>query len=164
MATLLPIGRILQLGFVVQNVEDAVQTYVRDFNVGGWLMLERQRSKEVIYRGVPATIDISVALAYSGDIMLELIQQHGSAPSVYSEAIADRRYGLHHLALATLSIENSICEYQSKGYRVAMRVENQNGRAAYLEKTGAPPAMLELLEISGALETFFGRVHALRVT
>ena len=50
-----------------------------------------------LFRGKLTKIDMSAAIAYSGDLQIELIYQHDDAPSIYTELPRGGRSGLQHI-------------------------------------------------------------------
>jgi hypothetical protein len=65
--------------------------------VGPWYVIRRLR-QHALYRGEPCTVTTSIALAYSGDLQLEVIHQDDDTPSIYTEFLASGREGFHLLA------------------------------------------------------------------
>ena len=55
-----------------------------------------------------AQIDMSAAIAYSGDLQIELIYQHDDAPSIYSEFSRGGRSGLQHMGVMTDSVDGDL--------------------------------------------------------
>ena len=49
------------------------------------------------YKGQPSPVDISLALANSGTLQIELIQQRNDAPSLYLDFLQAGHEGLQHL-------------------------------------------------------------------
>ena len=154
--------KLMQVAYVVQDIEKSVQGFARDFNIGGWVLSEHLEFKQLIYRGEPSSPDLSVAFAYSGEMMFELIQQHDKVPSVFTEVIDTRGYGFHHLAMAVDSLDEAICDENTKGYQVAMDVTVAAGRAAYIDAGASQPGFLELMELSKPLLELLSFVYDMR--
>jgi hypothetical protein len=159
---LLQPGQVVQVAYIVRDLEESIGNFARELNLGGWLMIENLSLTELVYRGKPGKLNVSLALAYSGEMLVELIQQHDDAPSVYTEVINTTGYGFHHLAMAVPSLDNSIREYEGKGYELAMKLSNGVSRGAYMDTRRTLPGMLELIEVSEAMRDLFGMAYRLK--
>ena len=73
----------------------------RGGRVGPWFYTERAPIHHFEYRGRPYEIHLSIALANSGPLQLELIQQRNDAPSLYREFLDAGQEGLQHIAYWT---------------------------------------------------------------
>ena len=155
-------GNIVQVAYIVRDLKESIGTFARELNLGGWLMIESLSFTELLYRKRPGTLNISLALAYSGETLIELIQQHDDAPSVYTEVINATGYGFHHLALAVPSLDDSIREYEAKGYEVALKLSNGISRGAYMDTRRTLTGMLELIEVCDAMCDLFSTAYALK--
>ena len=84
-------GPIMQNGFVVRDLEAAVHFWAETFGVGPFFAMRHIPFATCVYRGEPTDADLSVAIAYSGEHQIELVQQHNDAPSIYSEWLDERK-------------------------------------------------------------------------
>ena len=153
-------GRLMQLGHVVPNLEDAVQ-YWLDRGVGPFYEMTHVRLAKQVYRGAPTDIDMGVALSYSGSIQIELIVQHNDAPSLYKDFLAEHpEGGLHHLAFITESMDEAIAHAGILGTPVVQQWTDQlGGRYAYLEPQTGSESYIELLEATPTLLGFFEQIE-----
>ena len=62
--------------------------------------------------------EMSIALANSGDLQIELIEQRNDAPSMYKEFLDAGNEGLQHVAFWTTSYQLHFDRALSLGYRV----------------------------------------------
>lgn len=103
------------------------------------------------YHGTPASLDFSVAVAYSGPLMLELIQQNDNQASAYKEVVATRGYGFHHFAIPTNDYESDLAHFRELGFAVvnegASPADHGGSRGAYIDTTSRLPGMTELMEM-----------------
>ena len=74
-------GPMRQVGIVVRDIENAMRHWVEVCGVGPWFYAERLPMTEFRYKGKPYDIKMSVALANSSDVQLELIQQRNDVPA-----------------------------------------------------------------------------------
>src|SRR4029077_17026790 len=68
-------GPMRQVGIVVRDIEKAMRHWVEVCGIGPWFYAEQLPLTEFRYKGRVYDIRMSVALANSGDVQLELIQQ-----------------------------------------------------------------------------------------
>ena len=68
------LGEIRQLGYVVNDIEAAMEYWHRELGVGPWYYNPRVPIVNYRYRGEPHDVHNSVALANSGPMQVELIQ------------------------------------------------------------------------------------------
>ena len=78
---------------------------------------------------------MSIALSYSGEMQIELIQQRNDAPSVYKEFMTTIGYGQQHLGFAVQDLTASISLSLKLGYQIEQTGTITNsGEFAYLSK------------------------------
>ena len=90
-------GSILQNGFVVRDIKAAMRHWIEVLEVGPWFYFEHIPFVDFRYKGELSPVDVSLALANSGDFQVELIQQRNDAPSLYRDFIAAGHEGLQHV-------------------------------------------------------------------
>ena len=73
-------GNPSQLGYVVRDVRAAMDAWI-GHGVGPWFYFEKVETDYFRHRGVDSPMQMSVAIANSGDLQIELIQQRNDAPS-----------------------------------------------------------------------------------
>ncbi len=160
MATGQPYGSILQTAYVVEDLNTAMKTYVDRMGVGPWFVAARFNPAKAVYRGTPNVPLFSLAVAYSGTTMLELIQQHDETPSVFNEKPNAHRYGFHHWGVAVENFDAELAKYLARGYEVAFSdVAPMGMRVAYMDTTQELPGMIELIEGNAAFERAFAPVY-----
>ncbi len=67
-------GDIRQNGYVVRDIESAMKHWTEVLGVGPFFYFERVPVHDFRYRGEPSPVDLSIALANSGALQIELIQ------------------------------------------------------------------------------------------
>jgi hypothetical protein len=90
-------GKIAQIGYVVRDIDAAMDNWI-EHGVGPWFYFDRVQTDYFRYRGADSAMEMSVALANSGDIQIELIQQRNDAPSMYKDFLDSGREGMQHIA------------------------------------------------------------------
>jgi len=74
-------GGIHQNGYVVSDLDAAIGYWTTVVGVGPFYRLDHAPLDYFSYQGEPSTPDLDIALANSGDLQIELIQQLNDAPS-----------------------------------------------------------------------------------
>jgi len=89
-------GPMRQVGIVVRDIDKAMRHWVEVCGVGPWFYAEQLPMDEFRYRGRRYDLKVSIALANSGDVQLELIQQRCDSPSLYRDFLAAGHEGMQH--------------------------------------------------------------------
>jgi len=157
------VGPVMQLGFVVPDLKRAARHWT-GLGIGPFLLLEHIKLAECRYRGAPVGFDMSVAIAQWGTVQVELIRQHDTVPTVYTDFAGARTGGLHHLGVMTDSIATELTRLATAGIAPVQSGSAANGvRFAYLDTDALPGAhpgiMIELIERCPAIDRFFGMVR-----
>ena len=74
-------------GLFYREYEGIMRYWAETLGVGPWFHMPHLRPDDFAYRGKSSDPEISLAIAYSGRLQLELIQQHNDAQSMYKDSI-----------------------------------------------------------------------------
>ncbi len=89
---------INQVAYTVADIEQGMRQYGELLRVGPWCLIGPFVPPKGRYRGAVAKANFSLALVYTGELMIELIAQHDNEPSVFQETLkAPRRARLPSL-------------------------------------------------------------------
>jgi Glyoxalase/Bleomycin resistance protein/Dioxygenase superfamily len=154
---------IIQVGYSVADIEEGMRQYTELLHVGPWFLIGPFVPPKGVYRGAPTKMRVSLALAYSGQLMVELIQQHDDAPSVFQETLKARgAHGFHHWAIGARDFEKTTAHYRSLGYQEAFSdtaPDPLGCRVIYFDTGRDLPGMLEVIEINAATEKAFSDIY-----
>jgi hypothetical protein len=152
-------GPVMQLGFVVPDLEHGMRHWLDKVGIGPFFVLEHVKFAQVVYKGKPSGIDMSVAIAQWGEVQVELIQQFNDAPSIYSEFTGREKGGLQHVGVMTNSVADDLVRLRKLGIEAVQQGHTGTGiRFAYLDTDDHPGAMIELIEAGPAITGFFQMV------
>jgi len=159
-----PLGSVMQVAYVVDDLEAAAMEWVKNLNVGPWVIMEHFPAKNMKYYDDPTDIDLSIALAYSGSMCFELIFQHNDVPSVYTDCVKTDRMGcFHHWAVSTVTFDEDVARHKANGHKVAFYgevVPVGGKRFAYIDTMAPLRGMIELIELNDDVEGLFAGVRA----
>lgn len=156
-------GPIRQMGYVVDDIDAAMRHWIDDLGVGPFYYIEEQPFVNFRYKGAPSSPVISVALAHSGGVQVELIQQRNDEPSAFREFLDSGEEGLQHVAFWTTSFDEHVRE-AGRRHMVALQ-DGWSGsgrpdeRFAYFTHRGHRGTVVELSEISGRKGALFAAVE-----
>jgi hypothetical protein len=103
-------GAVCQNGYIVRDIRAAMDHWVNVMGVGPWYYIDRVKTDYFRHRGKDSAMEMSVALANSGDLQIELIQQRNDAPSMYKEFLDSGREGLQHMSYWTQAHPGTVVE------------------------------------------------------
>lgn len=155
------LGGIRQVGYVVRDIERAMTQWSATLGVGPWFYKEDVGTTEFRYYGKTSRPPLlSIALANSGDLQIELIQQRDDAPSLYLDSLRRSSDCAQHVAYWTLErFDEFASSLLEKGYieghggRMGSR-----GRFSYFLHPELPSGMIELSEMSGGKGEYFEEI------
>lgn len=158
---------IIQIAYSVADIEAEMRRYSELLRVGPWFLIGPFVPPKGRYRGTPTKAHLSLGLAYSGELQIELIQQHDEEPSVFRETLKARgAHGFHHWAIGARDFEKTAAHYRSLGYAEAFSdtaPDPLGCRVIYFDTGRELPGMLEVIEINAATEqAFHGMYQAAR--
>jgi len=154
-------GAVRQNGYIVRDIRAAMDHWVNVMGVGPWFYIDRVQTDYFRHRGIDSNLEMSVALANSGDLQIELIQQRNEAPSMYREFLDAGHEGLQHLAYWTTDFQGLYDSALSLGHKVGHegQIGGAQGRFAYFDTQSHPGTVIEISDISGAKGFFFEHVR-----
>ena len=154
-------GPVRQNGYVVRDIDAAMKHWVEVIGVGPWYYIDRVKTDWFRHRGVDSAVEMSIALANSGDLQIELIQQRNDAPSMYKEFLDSGQEGLQHLAYWSKDYQALYDKALGLGYTVGHegQIGGEQGRFAYFDTGAHPGTVVEISDISGGKGIFFDHVR-----
>jgi catechol 2,3-dioxygenase-like lactoylglutathione lyase family enzyme len=154
-------GAIRQNGYVVRDIEAALRHWTTVLGVGPFFHFERPPITDFCYRGTPSALDVTIALANSGPLQIELIEQRNDAPSMYRDFLAAGHEGLQHVAYWTRTFDDDLRRCLEAGYEIGQSgAVGRDGRFVYFATETHPGTVVELSEVGGAKGEFFEFIAA----
>jgi len=157
-------GGIVQVAFIVRDLDATVADFARDLDVGPWTIVRNLKPVSARLYHRPATPELSVGLAYSGSMMIELIEEHGEVglPPVGARSDADCRF--HHMARTSTDFatdrERLLRQGRTAVFEASLPAELGGGRFAYFDNPKPLPGYLELVELAPDLTALFANLRS----
>ncbi|ART72762.1 glyoxalase [Mycobacterium dioxanotrophicus] len=153
-------GTVNQIGYVVRDIHASMDRWGHH-GVGPWFYVENVVTDYFRYRGEDSAMTMSVALANSGDVQLELIQPTNDAPSMYRDFLESGREGAQHIAYWSTDYQGLYDRALAAGYTVGQEgcIGGELGRFAYLDTEFDQGTVIEISDISGPKGQMFAYVR-----
>lgn len=152
------IGPVMQIAFVPDDFDAALEHWTKAMGVGPFYVIERLQLEEMRYRGQPSQIVFTVAIAYWGDVQVELIRQDSPGPSIYTEM---RNGGaMHHVCVMTDDIEKAKAIALEAGCEMLVEANvGTDGRLFYADSKGYPGGIVEVLQPATGSDGLFAMIR-----
>lgn len=152
---------IIQFAYTVDNIDKGMRRYTELLHIGPWFLIGPFVPAKGVYRGAVTKMKISLAVAFAGEVMVELIAQHDTQASVYQETLNARgAHGFHHWAIGVRDFDATVAQYKVQGYREAFSDISPRGvRIVYLDTSSDLPGMLEIIEMTSDVEEQYRRMY-----
>jgi catechol 2,3-dioxygenase-like lactoylglutathione lyase family enzyme len=143
-------GPIRQFAYVVTDIDECFERWM-SVGVGPWFVMRSMPQPGTMYRGAESEPILTIGFANSGDMQIELIQQHNNAPSIYREFLDVGRSGMHHVAYWAEDFDATLERANAAGYQTAQIGRSAGTGFAYFD--GGPAAefveVMELNDVTG---------------
>ena len=158
------LGAPVQIAYAVPDAEAAAVEWAARYGAGPFVVNRHIAVADVVYRGAPSAFDHTSAYGQWGPIMVELVHDHGTAPSVVRERFAPHESGLHHMAFMVDNLDATIAQLEQLGHEVAMSAATANGtRFVFVDAVATHGHYFELYQRSERLQAFYQRIADLAV-
>jgi catechol 2,3-dioxygenase-like lactoylglutathione lyase family enzyme len=143
---------VRQIGYVVEDFDAALASWLAA-GVGPWYILRGLRMS-AHYRGKPITVTLTIGLANSGDLQVEVIRQEDATPSIYTEFLTGGRQGFHQLAWWATDFDSAVRDAQAAGWPVVWAGGEGGVRFAYVEPPAGLASVFEISELTDRVSAF----------
>lgn len=144
---------LFQQAYLVNDIEASIHHWHKLFGAGPFTVVPHHKTDRFAYRGTSTEADVSYAFGYSGDMMIQFIQQHDDKPSIYRDMYKRGEEGFHHVGVLVHDWEAERQRLLDLGLVNACELYADNVNAAYfdarhlvggfIEIHGDPPHILE---------------------
>jgi methylmalonyl-CoA/ethylmalonyl-CoA epimerase len=123
----------MQIGMVVRDLDATLRTYIDDYGIGPWEIYEFNPGNATDLReyGEPVERSWRLAVTMVGQVMWELIEPLDDK-SVYARFLAEKGEGVHHIAVATPSFDDTVAAQAKRGNKLVLSGTFSGAKVAYL--------------------------------
>jgi hypothetical protein len=150
--------RFFQAAWIVNDLHATAERWTKTFGVGPFFVFDEITLEDLTYRGRPAKMDFSAALAQAGDLQIELIRQGCDNPSAYRDLYPLGKEGFHHMAVFSDDYDAELASYREQGFEVATEGRAGPMRYCYVDTSPLMGFMIEILEKNDPFIQVFGQV------
>jgi methylmalonyl-CoA/ethylmalonyl-CoA epimerase len=155
------IGPVMQIAFVPRDFDAAIRYWTQTMGVGPFYLMENIQLGEGRYRGEPSDFTFSIALAYWGDMQIELIRPENDAPNMYQEHADDT---MHHTCILTDDIVKARRIAEGAGAKVIVEGKvAPDGAVIYVDSGNGPGSIVEILQMSTGGDGLFAMIKSASV-
>ena len=152
-------GSIRQMGYVVRDVEEAMQHWIQVCGIGPWYYVDKLTVNDFHYRGQPGEPHLSIGLANSGYVQVELIQQRDDSPTMYQDFLNAGHEGLQHWSSWPEDFDSVYRQALDSGYEVGQEADSPRGRFVYFFNEGHPGTVIEMAHLSSERRRIFDAIR-----
>jgi hypothetical protein len=152
-------GPMRQVGIVVRDIEKEMRHWVEVCGVGPWFYAEQLPLDEFRYKGRPYDLKVSIALANSGDVQLELIQQRNGVPSLYRDFLSAGHEGMQHWSSWPVNYHEIRERALRSGWQIGQEGDTPRGPFIYFLNEGHPGTVIEMAEATPVRMRIFDQVR-----
>ncbi len=148
----------IQNAWLVSDIENVARQWSSALNIGPFYLAEYTSDmfETLEYRGTPGKLQMKTAIAYAGNVQIELVEPVGVYPCAYYDTIPEGTTGFHHLCYWSDDIDADLAHYQKQGFEIANFGKMAGGpRFAYVDASATLGCMIELLERATGIEKLF---------
>lgn len=146
-----------QMAFVVPDMSEGIEFWTKTMGVGPFFVFPELHPQRADYRGENFIYQFGAAIAFSGDLNIELIEPRG--PSIFDDFLKAGRTGMHHTCRFVDDIAVSEAEILALGARRLQGATFGPGsEVAYYDMSGDEEVILELAQIPAESLALFDAV------
>ena len=141
--------KVLQIGFVVRDLEESVRKYWEVCGIGPWAFYTMDQSNMLNTKvnGKDAIFSMKVALTDLAGLQIELIQPIDDQ-NIYAEFLNEHGEGIHHIACAVDDFDETIAILKKKGVHILQEGLTTAGLGfAYLDMRNEMASITEIYKI-----------------
>ena len=155
-----PNRNFMQVCWVVPDLRAAIDGWVGSAGVGPFFWFDGVKFTDGRYRGQPGEFPrITAAMAYAGDMQIELICQDNDDPGVFRDVFRPGEFGFHHMAMICKDYEAERDTYIEGGAALAWEGVTGTSRTSWVDTSRTLGFMIELLEPSTTREAWFSHMR-----
>ena len=158
------IGPVMQIAFVPTDFDAALAYWTQVMGVGPFYLIQNIERGDLRYLGEPTGCKFSLALAYWGDMQIELIRPENDAPGIYRGKYGVSGDVLHHTCILTDNLAQARKTAEAAGAKVLVEgTVGDDGGVIYVDTGGGAGSIVEILQPASGSESLFAMIKAASV-
>lgn len=150
---------IIQVGYLVPDIEAAVHKWVKRTGAGPFFIYEHFKPEWITHRGAAAEWDHSAAFGQWGKIQVELIKVHSISPPSLGEQFNADIEGIHHLTWFSEDVQGESDRLAELGWPDVMQIQMSTGtRSAFIDARADLGHLIELYPQSGLVGAHYDAI------
>jgi hypothetical protein len=156
-SSLVGLGPIIQLGYVVTDLPAAIDRWADLFGAGPFFLFENVEFPEWRYRGVATPTPLDIAAGQLGEMVIELILPRGDGPSAYRDSFAAGTGGLHHFGVLA-NDPDAAARHFAPATPITSACTGAGTRFEYYDARTDLGAMVEIIEAGPDVRELFAMI------
>lgn len=148
----------VQAAWVVADLDAAMRSWITTAGVGPFFVNSDVKLDRARYRGSPTSVAFRTALAQSGSIQIELIEQLNDEPSVYRDVVPRGESGFHHMGMFATDVDAELERFRAMDATIAFEGFFGDVHIAYVDSRSRVGFMIEMFDHKPALDDLFAQV------
>lgn len=153
------LGPIEQLAYVPSDFDATVKYWTETMGVGPFFLIENIHLDGMTFRGKPTDAKFSVAIAYWGDVQIELVRAENDAPAHYNGEYANHDK-LNHVLVFVDDWEATMRTVEAAGAEVIVGGSFGGNNVVYVDPGAGPGGLIEILQRGKGGPDLFGMIKA----
>jgi len=157
-------GPIVQAAYLVSNLADAIEQWSAALGLPLFYRIDNVPFESMTYRGQAVQFPLSTAIAYSGDLQIELLLSMPEQEAQFPEFFRTGEGKLHHYQIRTVNIDELLKQKQWRD-RTLLRGKSSAGMEICFVDADLPDgSFLEIVETSADVLLFMDKFKTLSNT
>jgi len=153
-----PLEAVYQIAFMVDALVPACERWAATTGAGPFFLFDPMTFIDPRLRGQPSDPGIAIALGFSGNLCIELIERRGTQPSVFDGTAPGQ---LHHVARLTDEIEAALTGMALQDFEVPFKGRfAPDTRMAFVDTRATIGCWTELIQFNADIEGALGMIEA----
>jgi methylmalonyl-CoA/ethylmalonyl-CoA epimerase len=152
------LGPVGQLAYLPSDFDATLKYWTETMGVGPFYLMENVALGDCKYKGVPSGAVFSIAIAYWGEVQIELVRAENSEPSINvgEYAVTGR---LHHICIFVESIAEARAAAAAAGAEILVEgTVGADGAVIYVDPGAGPGHVIELLQNMTGADAIFSMI------
>jgi hypothetical protein len=152
-------GEIKQIAYITRDFDAVIDFFIKT-GIGPWFIAKKRPMRDVTYRGQRVDLEISLGMANSGPLQVEVIEPTNDAPSIYQDWLAKYpgQLMVQHVAAWPADFAGADRRVLEAGYQSVMSANLPGGAFAYYEHPDHPEFVFETAELTDERRDIWGAI------